>query len=73
VVNRVIAPALAAVVERARGQAAASGELLSQSASSTPSPFDSEERELIAAWHASGEYDHIVAAIVAHDPDLATQ
>ena len=34
------------------------------------SPFEPDERALIAAWRSSGEYDRLVADIVAGDPDL---
>jgi hypothetical protein len=71
--SRVLTPSLAAAVERARGRARASGELRMAPVGVTDSPFEAVERALIAAWRSSGEYDLIVADIVAEDPDLATQ
>ena len=71
--SRVLAPSLAAAVDRAKDQARASGELRVTPVGETESPFEPEERALIAAWRSSGEYDRIVADIVARDPDLATR
>jgi len=70
---RSMTPALAAAVERARQHASATGELLAEPSGSFSSPFDPDEREVVAAWHSSGDYDRIVAELVADDPDLATQ
>ena len=50
----------------------ASGELRTAPASPVESPFDPAEREVIAAWHSSGEYERIVVNIVAGDPEIAT-
>jgi hypothetical protein len=75
-VNRTLTPELAATVDGADGAkdlAGSSGELLSLPAGSVRSPFDAAERELVAAWHSSGEYDRIVAEFVTDDPDLATE
>lgn len=66
-------PVLAATVERARQAARASGELQLEPAGSVQSPFDPDERELIAAWHSSGDYERVVADIVTDDPEIATQ
>ena len=71
--SRVLAPSLAAAVDRAKDQARASGELRVTPVGEPDSPFEPDERALIAAWRSSGEYDRIVADIVAGDPDLATQ
>lgn len=71
--SRVLTPALAAAVNRARAEASASRELRSTPVGAATSPFEPNERELIAAWRSNGEYDRIVADIVAGDPDLATQ
>lgn len=71
--SRVLTPALAAAVDRARVEATASGGLRTTPVGSSPSPFEPDERELIAAWRSSGEYDRMVADMVVDDPDLATQ
>lgn len=66
-----MSPALAAAVERAQAEARAAGELLPEPAGPVESPFDAAEREVIAAWHSSGEYERIVVDIVAGDPEIA--
>lgn len=67
-------PDLQAVVERAREQARASGELLDGPARVPPSAgLSPEARAALAEWVASGDYDRAVAEIVADDPDLQTQ
>ena len=71
--SRVLTPALAAAARRATTEAAAAGELRPAPAGSTATRFDQGERELILAWRSSGEYDRILADIVAGDPDLATR
>lgn len=68
-----MSPALAAAVERAQAEARAAGELLPEPAGPVESPFDAAEREVIAAWHSSGEYERIVVDIVAGDPEIASQ
>ena len=55
--SRVLAPSLAAAVDRAKDQARASGELRVTPVGVTESPFEPEERALITAWRSSGEYD----------------
>lgn len=66
-------PVLAATVERARQAARKSGELQLGPVGSVQSPFEPDERELIAAWHSSGEYERVAADIVTADPEVATQ
>jgi hypothetical protein len=69
--HRTLSPAFAAAVERARTAARAAGELRDEPVGIAKPPFDASQREVVAAWRASGGYDRIVAEIVADDPELA--
>lgn len=71
--HRTMSPALEAAVERARLEAQSTGELLQGPQGGAESPFDATERELIASWHASGEYERVVTEHLDLDPDIATQ
>jgi hypothetical protein len=66
-------PELTAVIERARDRAETLGELRAEPWSIPSSPLSPEALEIVAWWVSDGGYDRAVAAVVAHDSDLADQ
>jgi hypothetical protein len=65
-------PHLRDIVERARLEAAAAGELLDGAGSSFESEMPVEARPLILQWLRDGGYAAAVAQVVAQDPSLAS-
>jgi len=68
-----LGPDLQAVVERARAQAREHGELLGGPGVPPSEGLSPAIRAAVADWLDSGDYDRVVAEIVADDPDLQTQ
>ena len=66
-------PELAALVERARRRAVATGELEPRHSGTVESTVPSEARTLVQEWLRDGGYDEAVASVVADDPELAIQ
>jgi len=66
-------PELASIVERARRQAKAVGELRNQPPERIASVLNPRAREVVASWVGSGGYDQALAEVIAEDPDLADQ
>ena len=66
-------PELQAVVELARVLARERGELLDGPGTPPSEGLSPGIRAAVASWLDSGDYDRIVAEIVADDPDLQTQ
>ena len=62
-----------ATVDRARALARESGEWHDTPAGHCELELGDEVRAAIKDWLDSGDYDRIVAQIVANDPELATQ
>lgn len=61
------------VVERARGQAERTGELLAAPSGRISGTMDPDARAALARWEASGAHKHALDAVMADDPDLADQ
>lgn len=68
-----IDPELQAIVERAREQARRQGELRDEPWAPDHEPLPADARAVLRDWVTSGDYDRAVSAIVANDPDLATE
>lgn len=68
-----IDPELQAIVERAREQARRKGELRDEPWAPDHEPLPADARAVLRDWVTSGDYDRAVSAIVANDPDLATE
>lgn len=66
-------PEFQALVERARAEARANGELRDGPRSIDDPPLPPEARAALLDWVRSGDYDRAVHEIVADDPDLATE
>jgi hypothetical protein len=66
-------PELAAVVERARRQAAEMGELPRGPFPARESQIPAEAADLIAEWLRGGGYDEAIARIASEDPELANE
>jgi hypothetical protein len=67
-----LSPELRVAVERAREGARTAGELLEPPTEPFRSPLLPEVQAILRDWLESGDYDRIVAELVADDPDLQT-
>jgi hypothetical protein len=66
-------PALQRTVERARAAARERGELLDRPSGIAGHDLSPEARAALGDWVASGDYDQVVEALTADDPDIRTQ
>lgn len=66
-------PELASIVERARSQASAAGELRNLPPERLASVLNASAREVVASWVGGGGYDQALTEVIAEDPDLADQ
>jgi hypothetical protein len=67
-----LSPELAEVVERARQELEAAGEMHGRP-SGYRSPLDEQERAAVARIIADGTYRRLADAVAATDPDIADQ
>jgi len=61
------------IVDRARAQAQARGELVVAPTGVLSAGLSDAARAALSDWVSSGDYDRAVESITADDPDLATQ
>ena len=66
-------PALDAVVERSRAQAAAAGQLTTPHCGPLRSSLSLEEQRVVREWLDEGGYGRALAMIVAEEPGMANQ
>ena len=66
-------PALIAVVERSRAQAAAAGELTAPRCGPLRSPLSLDEQRVVREWLDEGGYERALSTIVAEEPGMANQ
>lgn len=66
-------PELQAIVERARVLGRERGELRDGPWTGSDEPLPDGLKAAVRDWLDSGDYDRIVAELVADDPDLQTQ
>lgn len=66
-------PEFQAAVERAREQPRERGELRDGPWAPPSDPLPESARDAPRDWVSSGDYDRVVAEVVAGDPDMQTQ
>ena len=66
-------PALSAVVERSRAEAAAAGQLIAPRCGPLRSPLSLDEQRVVRDWLDQGGYERALAMIVAEEPGIANQ
>lgn len=71
--GRQLDPEVRETVERGRAQARERGELLDGASGISGHDLSPAARAALADWVASGDYDRVVDAVTADDPDIRTQ
>ena len=66
-------PALVAVIERSRAEAAAAGEFTAPRCGPLRSPLSLEEQRVVGDWLDEGGYGRALAMIMAEEPGMVNQ